>query len=304
MEKFYKTYSIKFEIGTLDFKRDEPIEITQTIYVTYPLTAEFAIGRSISSATNSAQVRIYNLEEDKRRWLYKDEVDIHTFIRMTIYAGYNGELSEIYRGSVNSCYSIRNGGDPDFVTVIDSCDAVLDMYLGKVSRSYDGMAEPQNILNDIGSTLYDLKISFISPNIEFSPKSRSSNVSGKTVEKLRELSVDTYGNQTMSIDNGEIYFLVPDNDIIEKFGVLQIDRDHGLLGSPRRRNSYITAEVLFEPKARLNQIALLESSTVPWLNQAYKIMGVSHNGVISGSKDGALTTTLDLFVGLGEWDYV
>lgn len=311
MEKFYKTYSIRFDIGTLDFKRKTPIEINETIYVTYPITAEFAIGRSISTGTNSAIVTLYNLDENKRRLLYKDSTDIGTYIMMTISAGHDGQGCDIYRGSIDSCYSIRNGGETEYKTVIDSRDAMLDMYLGKTTQSFDAITKTPTRLEQMATSLVDLVFgdelkngTAISQNIEFSESERGTNNTGKTLKMLRETSYDKDGNQTMSIDLGRIYFLDQRKDIVESFGVLEIDCDKGMLGSPRRRNEHISVEMLFEPEARLNQLAVLTSTTVPWLNQAYKIMGVSHNGIISGSKDGALTTTLDLFTGFVEWQYV
>lgn len=303
MDKFYKTYSIRFDIGDIDYGREKPINVEETIYVTYPLTAEFAIGRSISAGTNSAMVKIYGLGETKRRLLYKDPNDITKYILMTVYAGYNDNLYAIYRGTVQECYSVRNGGATEYQTIINSTDCMLDMFLGKTSRSYDKGATTEDKIRGIAGDLMTLELAKISQNINFTKSKRSQNLTGKTLSVLRDISLDDKGKQTMSVDDGKIYFL-NENDIVDDLGILEIDCDRGLLGSPRRRNNYITAELLFEPQAMLNQMAILNSKTVPWLNQAYKIMAVSHNGLISGTKDSALTTTIDLFFGVGEWFHV
>lgn len=303
MDKFYKTYSIRFDIGDIDFGRDEKIKVTDTIYVTYPLTAEFSIGRSISAGTNTAIVKIYGLGETKRRLLYKDHNDIKKYILMTIYAGYNGNLFSIYRGTIQECYSMRDGGATEYKTVIDSTDTLLDLFLGKTSITFDKDATTEYKIRSIAGDLMTLELGTISKNVKFAQARRGENITGRPLENMRDLGLDENGWQSMSVDDGKVYFL-NENEVVEDLGILEINGDKDLLGSPRRRNSYITAELLFEPQAMLNQLAILNSKTVPWLNQAYKIMGVSHNGIISGSKDGALTTTIDLFFGAGGWLYV
>ena len=303
MDKFYKTYSIRFDIGDIDYGREKPINVEETIYVTYPLTAEFAIGRSISAGTNTAMVRIFGLGENKRRLLYKDHVDIRKYILMTVYAGYDDNLFAIYRGTVQECYSVRDGGATEYLTVIDSTDTLLDMFLGKTSATFDKNTSTEDKIRGIAGDLMTLELGKISKNLRFTQSKRSENLTGRPLENMRDLGTTEDGWMSMSVDNGKIDFL-NENEVVKDLGILEIDCDRGLLGSPRRRNNYITAELLFEPQAMLNQMAILNSKTVPWLNQAYKIMAVSHNGLISGTKDSALTTTIDLFFGVGEWIYV
>lgn len=55
--------------------------------------------------------------------------------------------------------------------------------------------------------------------------------------------------------------------------------------------------MIFEPSIVLGQQLELESQQLPYLNQVYKVLGVSHDGIISGAKSGSMITRLELFVG-------
>ena len=125
MEKFSRVYSIVFTFKT--FENGKLSETIKEVRVDYPLTVEFAIGRSISYFTNSANVVIYGLDENKRKELGKDRYNLRKYIRMEIYAGYEKNPWLIYRGSVTECYSYRQGGETEFRTIISSSDAAIEM---------------------------------------------------------------------------------------------------------------------------------------------------------------------------------
>jgi len=309
MEKFSRTYYIRFMIGELDLSTYKP-NTTEEVFVSFPLTAEFSIGRSISTLSNTARVMLYGLDETKRRLLYKDRDDWKKYIYMQIYAGY-GDLADsmIYSGSIQECYSFRNGGDTEYRTFIDSADAAMDYLLGRVSVSFAAGSDIQTEFNILGSSLIDLSLGVVSPYIKFPPRERGENLTGKPIKLLRDISAvkveeDKSPVQTASIDLGVINFLRYNNDVIKNFGILEIDCNTGLLGTPKRKNTLLSVDLIFEPAARLNQLAILHSETSQYLNAGFKIMGVSHNGIISGAKCGTMTTTIDLFIGTGAFQDV
>lgn len=308
MEKFSRTYFIKFSIGEYSIESNS-INISDEVYASYPLTTEFAIGRSISSLSNTARVVIYGLDETKRRLLYKDRDDWTKYVRMEIYAGYGEANSLIYRGAVQECYSFRNGGETEYKTFVDSSDAAMDYFLGKASVSLNKGSDIQTDFNQLGSKLIDLSFGVVSPYIQFPTRERGVDYTGKPLRILREIStVKTEDGknetQTMSSDLGVINFIRQNYDVIQNFGILEIDCTTGLLGTPKRKNTLLSVDLIFEPAARLNQLAILNSQTSPFLNSGFKIMGVSHNGIMSGAKCGSMITTLDLFIGVGAFKNV
>ena len=308
MEKFFRTYYIRFLIGEYDLSTNTK-NTPDEIFVSFPLTAEFSIGRSISTLSNTARVMLYGLDETKRRMLYKDRDDWKKYIYMQIYAGYNEANSMIYSGSIQECYSFRNGGETEYKTFIDSCDAAMDYLLGRVSVSLAAGTDIQTDLNTLGSSLIDLSLGVVSPYIVFPKKDRAFNETGKPIKILRDITTvkvdeDKSPQQTASVDLGVINFLRQNYDVIQNFGILEVDCNTGLLGTPKRKNTLLSVDLIFEPAARLNQLAILNSETSPFLNAGFKIMGVSHNGIISGAKCGSMITTLDLFIGVGAFKNV
>lgn len=301
MEKFSRTYKINFFFGTYE---NGVITMNDTFTsVEYPLTLEMSINRNISNVMNIASLVIYGLDETKRKLLAKDRNNQRKYIRMDIYGGYNGNQWLIYRGAILECYSVRDGGETEFKTYIDSADTAMELFLGSDSKSFENGVDAITQINNIGASMLDLHIGAISDGVSFTRPARGQNFTGNPLKLLRNIGIiNTNDGQesTMCSDLGEVYFLRPDRDYIKKFGILQIDDSFGLLGTPRRRDTIISVKMIFEPSANLNQLCVLESKTLGIWGK-YKVLGVSHNGIISGAKNGALVTTIDLFLGTDEF---
>lgn len=301
MEKFGRVYTIDFYIGEYVTAGDKrQIVYSNTISVTYPITAEFAIGRSVSAYQNTAMVNIYGLDETKRTLLAKDANNTTKYIKMVINAGYVEATSTIYIGAINECYSVKNGGETEYKTVIDANDSTVDLFMGETSKTFEAGTDEVTRIKNLVADCSELELGIISPNlqIETTTSERAETYDGKTIDILNNLK-----QAGMVTDNQRVYFLNAD-DVINSFGVLQVDCDTGMLGTPRRRNANYSVDLIFEPEARLNQLCVLTSTTNPALNQAYKIVGVAHNGIISSTKGGEMTTTLDLLLGSGVFHFI
>jgi hypothetical protein len=275
----------------------------EKISVSYPLSIDISISRSVYNVMNVAILTIYGLDETKRKMLAKDKVNFNKYIRMDIKAGYNGNEWLIYRGAVQECFSYRDGGDTEFKTYIESADAAMDLLLSHTSSTFKDGTDAATIINNLGSSLIDLHIGAISDYVKFSIPRRAKNETGKIINLLSNIGTvaSSLGvEKTMSIDLGVINFLRQEQDVIKRFGFLNVDDSTGLLGTPRRRDTLFSATMLFEPAANLNQICLFESKALD-ISGTYKIMGVHHNGTISGAKCGTMVTTLDLFLGMGKF---
>lgn len=303
MEKFFRTYAITFKFGKYTNGKvvPETDENLKELSVGYPFTVELAIGRSISTFSNKAILTIYGLGETTRKRLAKARYDNEKYISMDIKAGYNGNEYLVYRGAIQECFSFRNGGETEYRTIIESADAAMDLWLGGTSTSFSGGVDVATIINNLNSQLIDLHIGTISPSVMFSIPKRGVNFTGSPIKILRSMSEiehpDGSVESQMSIDLGEINFIKQSSEVMKKYGILNVDDSYGLLGTPRRRDTFLSLTMLFEPAANLNQECALVSKALG-IGGIYKIMGVSHNGVISGAKCGTLTTTLDLYLGV------
>ena len=292
MQKFGRTYRIDFEVGNLEKlgAYDKPIPLDY-FSVEYPLTTQFNISRTMSSAVNTANLTIYGLSQLTREKLYKDRYDMTRYIKMDIFAGYQDGMSLVFSGYIKECQSFRRSGATEFMTQIDAWDGGMGMYLGEDNNTYPAGTAYQQILADLSSNMFGVTVGKISNNLPIEKSQRSITFNGKTYEDLK-----SYTKDNMFIDSGVINFINTETETIEgNVGLLNVDS--GLLGTPERRDTNIIAEMIFEPNIMLGQQLELESQQLPYLNQTYKVLGVSHDGIISGGKGGSMITRLELFVG-------
>ena len=292
MQKFGRTYRIDFEIGNL--KRvgayDQPIPL-DNISIGYPISTQFNISRTMSSAVNTATLTIYGLSSLTRGKLYKDRYDMTRYIKMDIYAGYIDGMSLVFSGYIKECQSFRRSGATEFMTQIEAWDGGLGMYLGEDNNTYPAGTAYQQILTDLSNNMVGITVGKISNNLPIEKPLRSITFNGKTYDDLK-----SYTKDNLFIDNGVINFINTETEVIEgNIGI--INSESGLLGTPERRDTNIIVEMIFEPSVVLGQQLELESKELPYLNQTYKVLGVSHDGIISGAKDGSMITRLELFVG-------
>jgi hypothetical protein len=104
-------------------------------------------------------------------------------------------------------------------------------------------------------------------------------------------------NGLMFVDLERIFILNP-NDCLS--GTIPIiSSATGLLGSPKRADTYIICEMLFEPRFILGQMVELISIDKSNMNGFYKIAAIEHYGTISGAVGGPLKTVVSLFLGDG-----
>ena len=71
----------------------------------------------------------------------------------------------------------------------------------------------------------------------------------------------------------------------------------GLIGTPRRQGNILDITLMFEPRIQIQQLIEVKSSINPIWDGQYKVIGLKHQGTISGAVGGDLTTNLQLYIG-------
>src|SRR5689334_10718603 len=99
----------------------------EQIIVEPPLSIEFNIVRSTMSSLNSMNLHVYNLGKSTRDKIFRDSYDFQSYRnrKVTLEAGYDGNLSTVFKGSIFECSSARQG--TDIVTIITSQDGGYDV---------------------------------------------------------------------------------------------------------------------------------------------------------------------------------
>lgn len=262
-----------------------------SIEVAYPFSIQFSIGRGIGTGVGNLRATIYNLGQETRNHIYHDIFDVQNVMRIQLFAGYGDGLSLLFDGRMLSAYSTRRG--TEIVTEMEATETIpVNDYVELALP--EGISQEEAIIQFIDAHLTYLDRGEISvPQYRFK---RGFYMSGSCAYILKRLAD---GNQI--IDRRTVRVL-GDEDAIDGIVPL-IDSSTGLLGTPKRYDSYMRADVLFDPTLILGQLVNLRSRVLSQWNGQFKIFGLTHSCTISPVEPGQNITSLHLSAG-DRWNMI
>lgn len=275
--------------------------ISSIVTITNPFTLTINIQRKALASMNTGTFQIYNLSSKTRDLLYKDYTDSLSMRRITLKAGYlsTGNLSTIFDGNIIYANSYRKQGTTNFITEIEAYDWGFPVVNATTSISFNSPATPKNqiiaqLVNDlcaIGPSGQQLSKGHIHNYVD--DNGNQITEAYKTISDYSwpQLQYETGG--ACYIDNGQLNIIEDNEYFTGPFS--QINATTGLLGSPKRSDTYVVCEILFEPSLLVGQQITLASITEPKYNGEYKVVGINHSGIISDAMGGRLMTTVSLF---------
>lgn len=277
MSKFGRVYSLSVELAN-----------GQKTTIELPFTVEFEVRRETLASSQTATIKVYNLGERLRNLIYKDKFNVTEFRAVQLRAGYeNFKAPLIFNGTILQAYSERQG--VNFITTLECYDGAFAMSNSYSSQTFGAGATREQVLRGLNSDLKGISGQPIIGNFP-GRLARGSVYLGNTWNYIVQLS-DGYA----SIDNGQLKILRPNEAIQSEIPL--ITSESGLLGSPRRADTMIEFEMLFEPRFSLGQVVGLQSEANSIFNGSYKVMGFVHTGVISPSVGGECKTQVSLWTG-------
>lgn len=253
------------------------------------LTCNFTVTRGILSDSNKCTIQIYNLAPDTRKQIFQDafQIDPSKWKFVKLEAGYDGNLSTIFMGRILQAYSRRSGGQTDIVTEIQA--QALDMFDCQTSYTFEAGTTYKNAVKTITATsMPNVKIGNIG-NLEGEFKTPTT-FDGSAIENINKIA----GGNAF-VDNDQLNILMS-NEVID-VPVPVISEENGLLDTPDRRDANLEVKMLFEPSLITGQLLEIKSGVQDVFNGQYKVMGFTHNCLISGSQAGQRTTTVNLYIG-------
>lgn len=280
MKKLGRTFELEIETG-------DAADPSDVIRITNPLTLEFSVCRNTFASANTGNFKIHNLAESTRTQIFKDKyrTDIRRKIRLR--AGYGNTKSEIFFGDYQDAFSYRQGAG--IVTEINALDGVFAMRNGFTSQTIAAGTAMREMLATLAKDMPGIMRAFIG---EFTGQNkRGATLFGNSYEQIQTLT-----NGQCSVDCGVLKLLGPDEVIDDGGDVFVINSQAGLLGSPRRADAQLVAEMMFEPRLTIGQAVNLESTTAPIYNGTYQVCGIEHAGIISDAVGGELKTTVSMLV--------
>ena len=257
-----------------------------------PLTVEFYVRRNVLASANSISLRIYNLKKEVREDIDKACYEYTDVRYIDFQAGYIPPLSSLFYGNIVECKSYRAEGTTNVITEITALDGGYAMSTANSNISKEPITKDEvisHLMDDM--TNYGIKRGKKSIFQGEHPRGRS--LLGNTWDLLRQES-----DESCFIDLGTVHVLKNayinadkvTSDCIQG-SILEINSNTGLLGSPRRADMKIMAEILFEPRIIIGQKISMRSNVNSSFDGIFKVISVEHHGTISGSVNGKCKTT-------------
>jgi hypothetical protein len=192
------------------------------------------------------------------------------YFPLELKVGYQGKLETIFRGSINTAGSTREGAE--FITSIECLDGGNDFLRGFVSTTVTTKAAAFDaILQTMPNTARG-KIGTATEIIR--PKVLVGNSIAVTQEMLDP-------DQKWFIDDERLNILKP-NEIVSSFAPV-ISAETGLLNTPEADKTVVTLNTMMNPAVKVGGLFRLISVTAPHLDGIYKASTITYSGDTDGN---------------------
>jgi hypothetical protein len=283
-KKFGRAYAMRIQKP-----KNNILDLDEYVEIRDPITCEFNIVKNNLASANTANFTLYNLAEETRSNIIKDAWNIEDQRSIEFFAGYAdpGDLiPRCFNGTLKRAYSVRQGSD--FKTIIEAYDGVISKPDSAIKFTFP-KGTPRNvaietIVRDIdkagkGTVTVGKKYTDI--------LKRAYAMAGEPMAILQQLTDGKF-----YIEEGNSY-AIDETDVVP--GDLSlISAENGLLGTPKRMETVVEIDMLFEPRIKTSQLIELQSETADRFNGYYKVTGITHRGTISGAVCGEAITSLTM----------
>ncbi len=261
---------------------------TETTIVEYPITCKFIVVRGIFAQSNNATIQLYNLAPSTRNQIFKDQLNLKLEDMKYVHleAGWNGSMSMIFKGRILQAYSYRTGGQTDVITEIQA--VALDIFDCQTSHTFVTGTTFKDALKTMASDMPNVLLGNTGTLEGYFQTPTTFN--GMAIDEINKLT----GGHSF-VDNGILNTLMS-NEVID-VPVPVISDDTILLETPRRRDANIEFKTLFLPDIIAGQLVEVKSEVQTQFNGQYKLVGFTHDCLISPTQAGNRTTQLVLWVG-------
>lgn len=261
---------------------------TETTIVEYPITCKFNVTRGVFSESNKASIQLYNLAPKTRNQIFQDQYtfDLEKQKYVRLEAGWDGSMSLIFVGRIMQAYSHKAGGQTDVITDIQA--VALDIFDGQSSYTFAAGTTFKDALKTMAADFPNIILANIG-TLEGTFKTPTT-FEGSTIDCINTLT----GGQSF-VDNGILNTLM-NNEVID-VPVPVISSTTNLLETPMRRDANLEIKTLFLPDIITGQLVEVSSDISPDFNGQFKLVGFTHDCLISPTQAGTRTTQMTLWIG-------
>lgn len=241
----------------------------------HELMIEFSITKDLSSSANSAEISIYNLNEDHRNSIGK------VFDEITLEAGYlppegGGNVGIIFKGAVRDVEHTRDG--PNIKTTINCGDGSKALRKATISKSFPKGTPVKDVVEELYKSMEKQGV-----------KRGEWKFPEQMPEKFKrpyatcglcrdELDTIGRGNKFYWSLQNETFEIVPADGYVG--GVVVISPETGMIGSPSITDNGVRVSALLNPEVRPGRRVQVKSQTLE-MNAAdgmYRVSSLTFSG--------------------------
>ena len=277
MGKSMKTWKYRVSI----FKNDK------TIIIESPIACRGSISRGLFSNGNKAEIELYNLALSTRNEIYQDPFMGEKSAEIRVEVGYSEDdtVQQIFYGRILQAYSSRSSGSTEVVTKISAL--CIDLF-NTSSVTFEAGTEKKDAIKKLASDLPNVTLNALG-NIGGVFKTPTT-FDGNTLEQINKIA-----GGVANIDNDQLNVCLL-NEVID-VAVPIISQDTVLLETPIRKGMQLELNFIMQPYLQVNQLLQIDSKIYPDFNGQYKVIGFTHNFLISESVAGTKTTKATVLIG-------
>lgn len=290
------------------------------IIIRPPITIEFSINRQAYASSNQANIKVYNLSPKTRSEVFRDRNSFYNPNPnvaisennqprdVMLFAGYasEGGQSLMFKGQMFYGHTQRRG--TDFITELECQDPAIYQYaaMSNVSIPKTELAakKKSDMILQFVKDMYGgvPPKAIISPSVQAADYANTANAKRGIARKksamdlAKEAMTDSNGHKCFFIDNGTPVAIGFGEAYVNP-ALTIITPETGLLNIPMKSEYIVAAQLMMEPRLLVGQALRVDGYQDSEYNGDYKVVGVQHNGMISGTHDSPTTTTASLFNG-------
>lgn len=255
------------------YKRTVRVTVGGKLYQN--LRISFQVVSSVRPEPNTAELTIYNLNEESRAAIQKERVPV------IIEAGYDDQPAQIFKGYLRDGVNQNRG--TDWVTTLITGDGDIAWKESRISESFKKGAEIDKVIEqlfkklgptvDVVNALDSIKKGQFRKGL--TQFTRGTTLYGKTVEQLSKMMKSK--SLEWFVDQGQVQVVELDKVIPTSNGKVQrLTNSTGLIGSPQVGESKtIKITSLLQPTFRLGTLLVLESDSA---SGNFRIQKLTHVG--------------------------
>lgn len=255
------------------FLRDYVLTIglgAQAVTIKPPFRIVFSADKSDKADLNKMTLKIYNLNDDKRRKLVRDGDDGNSsYFPLHLMVGYQDRVETIFRGSVDEAGSAREGAE--FVTTLTCMDGGHDF------------------LNSFVSTSVTSKVAAIDAALGTMPNTSKGKIGAqKDITRPKILVGNSMAVVADMLDPDQRWFIDDErmnilggNEVVSGY-IPVVSAETGLVVVESEKES-ISAKTFMNPSVKVGGLFQLISVVSPHLDGIYKVSQITYSGDFDGA---------------------